>query len=115
MIEEIDNIMAKANNGEELKEYCYNNEIFFRENESFLSFIKSDLLVQKLRGDQIEDIYNFRYIIQRIYKGDKAEIYILDKNLVEDLINKLDKMTIEDKIRKCAIDLLIKELQDIQF
>ena len=114
-IEEIDNIMAKANSGEELKEYCYSNEIFFRENESFLSFIKSDLLVQKLRGDQIEDIYNFRYIIQRIYKGNKAEIYILDKSLVEDLIYKLNKMTIEDKIRKCAIDLLIKELQGIQF
>lgn len=114
-IEEIDNIMAKANSGEELKEYCYSNEIFFRENESFLSFIKSDLLVQKLQGDQIEDIYNFRYIIQRIYKGNKAEIYIFDKSLVEDLIYKLNKMTIEDKVRKHAIDLLIKELQGIQF
>ena len=114
-IEEIDNIMAKANSGEELKEYCYSNEIFFRENESFLSFIKSDLLVQKLQGDQIEDIYNFRYIIQRIYKGNKAEIYIFDKSLVENLIYKLNKMTIEDKVRKHAIDLLIKELQGIQF
>lgn len=114
-IEEIDNIMAKANSGEELKEYCYSNEIFFRENESFLSFIKSNLLVQKLQGDQIEDIYNFRYIIQRIYKGNKAEIYIFDKSLVENLIYKLNKMTIEDKVRKHAIDLLIKELQGIQF
>lgn len=114
-IEEIDNIMAKANNGEELKEYCYNNEIFFRENESFLSFIKFNLLVQKLQGDQIEDIYNFRYIIQRIYKGKKAEIYTSDKSIVINLINKLNKITIEDKMRKQAIDLLIKDLQDIQF
>ena len=115
MIEEIDNIMAKTNSGEELKEYCYRNEIFFRENESFLSFIKFNLLVQKLQGDQIEDIYNFRYIIQRIYKGKKAEIYASDKRIVIDLINKLNKITIEDKMRKQAIDLLIKDLQDIQF
>lgn len=111
----ITNLMTNSNEGEELKNYCYYNELFFRENESFLSFIDFELLIQSFQNNPIEYIYNFRYIIQRIYKGKAAEIYVLDKNLAIDLIERLNKISLADKIRNKAINLLIDDLEKIQF
>ncbi len=111
---EIDTIFNSNKWGEELKNYCANNNGKFLGDKKFAYILDLNKIENNIINGTIDQIYQFWYALQKIYNfSNIKDYYENDKEKLIELKNKIGSITITDKVKVFVLKKIEKFLNDV--
>ena len=100
--------------GELLKKYCEENNGKFLNQKHFADALNIDFILSNIKNKDIEQIYEFWYSLQKVYKfSNIKEYYEKDKEILISLKNRLSHIDNIDKVKTYVVNKIIDFLKQV--
>ena len=98
-------------------EECKLRKDYYSNQKSFMEYIEIDRLIGLVNNSDNKGIYDIGNAVKTVYyMGNVKEFFAHDKNLLQELVNKLSENELSNSFgitRRCAMDYLISSVENI--
>lgn len=113
-VEKLNSPLELENWGEEFYKVCKEMHGNILQEKKFMSILNIEKIIENIKKREIVCIYDFLYAIQSIYKYDNiSEYYLGDIDKLIELKDRILMLELKDKVKKHALRLIVKNLNEI--